>query len=370
MFFKYRFRLTIIFAFIVVLPLSSYASSNSCAEVFSKNNDSIFNNQQDIVNKTIREIENRIADPNLGAFGPESLIWKIFGERSASIALPRMGMMQLAHPEIAKYIIDNSSFKIKTLERFNATAKFLHGFVYGDLKSVKKMGKALISIHEKALKNMKISEAKMSELFVWVHLTTWESMIIGYEATVKSLSVNEKKQLYEELKVFAGILGIENKYLPSTYANFKEYMKIESSKLVLTNEVLEFANTLMGNQKVWERVIPFAPDLVSKYGKGTIVNLSNSLLPSSLQKDNYNPKSIGSKYSQNIFYLMRLAVKYLPTEIRYREAYLNAQSRVGNYNVASTQKDTHPFNPHKSNKENKDAKTIKKCPFAGFFSSK
>lgn len=197
--------------------------------------------KENLINKeqmqaSIDLLKSRVKDPEIGLFGPESMLWRIFGDQLNSVASLAAVALQTAHPYIAHGVHQKSAYQSDALGRARRTFKALNTWVYSDLDSAIAMAWRIWRVHSRIsgeiandvgrFKKGDPYDALEEHSVMWVHYTVVRLALQAYEAIHGKLTPEEGKQFNEDTKLYALLFGLREELLPPTYNDFLEYYDI------------------------------------------------------------------------------------------------------------------------------------------------
>src|SRR4249919_166286 len=89
----------------------------------------------------------RRADPVLGFYGPESMMWRINREAVLLGAGPAALLLQISHPAVARGVAEHSNFESDPFGRLRRTLTTTMDLVFGDGRTADAAVKRLNQVH-------------------------------------------------------------------------------------------------------------------------------------------------------------------------------------------------------------------------------
>ena len=276
-------------------------------------------------------IRARVKDPRHGLFGPESHVWAINRQQAMFVAGGRAALLQNAHPFVAQGVDQHSLTREDPQGRFKRTFKNVYAMVFGDLDHALKAARRVHTIHERirgqmgeaagAYEKGTAYEANAEHALLWVHATLWESSIKTYELLFRPLSADFKERYYQETKLFAYLFGISDETLPATWPDFLAYNERmwASDELFVARAARDMAGFLF---------TPPTPAL--EYQLRWYHTITTGLLPPRVREMygfTFGPRE-RAIYEASIP-MLRAAVRVVPRQLRYIDAYQKARARIG-----------------------------------------
>ncbi|MCB0221818.1 MAG: DUF2236 domain-containing protein [Chrysiogenetes bacterium] len=206
-------------------------------------------NEQNIVDRdrfetALEKIRTRVKKPEQGLFGPDSMMWRVFGDQAGSIGALRAVLLQTAHPFIAHAVQQKSAYQTDPYGRGKRTIRAVNHWIFGDMEMALNAARIVWSVHTRITgeiandvgpyeKGDAYAANEQHALF-WVHATTLEGPLHVYESIYGKLSRAERERFNDESKLFALLFGIDEALIPPTFADFQQYMQTMFDSEVVT----------------------------------------------------------------------------------------------------------------------------------------
>lgn len=159
------------------------------------------------------------------AFGPGSLLYESYGERSGFLFAPASGLMQLMYPALGRGVEQHSAFYDEPLERLFRSVPQILGMIYdGDRAD----GQALTvrDFHRDIKGEMPDGEryhALDPETFFWAHATFVDVALRVDDLFGQRMSPTVREAYYAETVEWWRMYGMTMRVVPKTYGDFLEY---------------------------------------------------------------------------------------------------------------------------------------------------
>lgn len=155
--------------------------------------------------------------------GPDSCTWHDFGSYLFHLMLPQAFVLQSAHPVVDAAITREKKYKHDPWGRAKASVTLLWPVVYARPEKAIAKGVELRELH-RHIKGVDASGRKYHaldpEAYCWVHLTGFDATLRMYELFGHPVSRQQRARLFEEWKQMGALLGIADRYLPQTEAEY------------------------------------------------------------------------------------------------------------------------------------------------------
>jgi uncharacterized protein (DUF2236 family) len=259
----------------------------------------------------------KIPNPQAGFFGPDSVAWRLNGEAVLGLVVLRALFLQVAHPKVAQGVADHSDFRHRPFERALATFKAQQRIVFG---TCEESIEALIRIYVRHVAVRGAGyEANDPSLLFWVYATLIDSMFLAYRLFLPDLPEEEWSRFYEEGKLFARLIGIEDGLVPARREDFDAWMqaKLASDDITVSPAGFEVGRSLL------RMPIAAAKPLTAFIAAGT--------LPPKLREQFGLGWSAGQQRAFDALAgAVRIGVRFTPAFLHTSPAYWLALRRVRN----------------------------------------
>jgi uncharacterized protein (DUF2236 family) len=166
-------------------------------------------------------------------FLTESAIWKICRERAILLHGPAAAVLQVAHPRIGLGVMEHSGFADDPTARLHRTLDAVYAIAFGTIEEAEGAAKRVARRHasvrgDAAAHGVPGAEqysADEIDLLMWVVATLVWSSIGGYERSVGTLSLAEKRKFYLEMRVLGTFFGLSEDHGPQTYDEYEQYLR-------------------------------------------------------------------------------------------------------------------------------------------------
>ncbi|BBY07010.1 oxygenase MpaB family protein [Mycobacterium noviomagense] len=156
--------------------------------------------------------------------GPESLVWRYFGDNRMFLIGPRPAVLQNMLAELGQGVLDHSVFFSDTAARVKRSLPPIFMTVYG--ADDDHPGQQVRDFHHDIKGQMPEGtryHALDPEIYYWAHATFVEQVLYFADTFVKRLARAEKEQIYRESKTWYRRYGVSQRPMPADYAEFERY---------------------------------------------------------------------------------------------------------------------------------------------------
>lgn len=161
------------------------------------------------------------------SLGPDSLLWRYFGDWRGMLIGPWAGAMQNLHPAIGAAVQYQSSFFRERWERLLRSVYPINGVVFDGARSASTARQ--IRDYHRGIHGVDASGRRYSALhpdaFYWAHATFFMGTILVSERLMGGLTLEEKHQLYAEHVQWYALYGMPMRSVPSSWDDFLTYWK-------------------------------------------------------------------------------------------------------------------------------------------------
>jgi len=155
---------------------------------------------------------------------PDSLTWRLFGDRRSVLLVLRTGTLQAMHPAIAGALVEHSDVFQNPWHRLLRSGPQILETVYG---SDALATAARIRDYHRPVYGTDGAGRRYRALdpdtYFWAHATFFESQIATAELFGDPLSESEKQQLYAESLDWYGLYEVTARPAPPDYTSFRSY---------------------------------------------------------------------------------------------------------------------------------------------------
>lgn len=173
--------------------------------------------------------------------GPQSLVWKYFGDNRMYLIGPRPAVLQNMLAELGQGVLDHSVFFSDTAARVKRSLPPIYMTVYGTDDDNR--GQQVRDYHRDIKGEMPDGaryHALDPETYFWAHATFVEQVLYFADTFVKRLSDAEKEQIYLESKTWYRRYGVSDRAMPATYAEFGQYWDRMMNEIVVAHKTAQY----------------------------------------------------------------------------------------------------------------------------------
>ena len=203
--------------------------------------------------------------PDVGYFGPDSMMWKVNKEITVLFGGARALLMHAAHPLIAAGARQTSFYQRDPWKRLIRTLSLQNSLTFGTKEEADESANRINKLHEVINGKDEISggyyDALNHEQLLWVHACLQISSIYFYEKTVGKLSEEEKNMYHKENSLAARLVLVDTKLMPKTHNELKEWVIAKSREknyLVKTDVAMDVYD-IIGGGPVPKHIKPIWP---------------------------------------------------------------------------------------------------------------
>ncbi|MEV0294562.1 oxygenase MpaB family protein [Nocardia sp. NPDC050710] len=157
--------------------------------------------------------------------GPDSLLWKYFGDLRVYLLAPAAGIMQLMLPGLGAGVTQHSDFFNEPWERIFRSVPQIAGTVYDGPEALATA--ARVRDYHRDIKGIDADgrryHALDPEIYFWAHATFIWAAIMTADIFDHRLSDEEKQRFYDEGKQWYRLYGISERPMPEDWYDFRAY---------------------------------------------------------------------------------------------------------------------------------------------------
>jgi uncharacterized protein (DUF2236 family) len=259
-----------------------------------------------------------------GYFTDDSTIRRVYRERALALAGPRALLMQAAHPLAVSGLLAHTDSLEEPYDRLARTAVVMNTIIFGSRTEADRVTRRVRAMHRTVKGALRGPagpfpagtpyRADDPELLMWVLYSLVESGMLVYDMYVRSLSDDERAELWEDYKVVGRLFGLRKRDMPATLAGFRAYgdEMLASGRLVVTP---------WARSRAREIVLDPPVPLVAEPLVETVNFITIALLPEPIRSQ-YGFSSLPPAWLRKLVvaggaeYVKRFVVPFLPGRVR------------------------------------------------------
>jgi uncharacterized protein (DUF2236 family) len=160
--------------------------------------------------------------------GPDSLVWRYFGDNRMYLIGPRPAVLQNMLAELGQGVLDHSVFFSDTAARVKRSLPPIFMTVYGADDSGE--GTRVRDFHRDIKGDMPTADGEVRryhaldpDTYFWAHATFVEQVLYFADTFVKRLTDDERERIYAESKTWYRRYGVSDRPMPADYTGFRRY---------------------------------------------------------------------------------------------------------------------------------------------------
>ena len=177
--------------------------------------------------------------------GPQSLVWRYFGDNRMFLIGPRPAVLQNMLAELGQGVLDHSVFFTDTAARVKRSLPPIFMTVYG--ADDDNPGQQVRDFHRGIKGEMPSQYGKAEryhaldpDTYFWAHATFVEQVLYFADTFVKRLTRAEKEQIYLESKTWYRRYGVSDRPMPADYAEFERYWNRMIDEIVVAHPTAKY----------------------------------------------------------------------------------------------------------------------------------
>jgi uncharacterized protein (DUF2236 family) len=177
--------------------------------------------------------------------GPESLVWRYFGDNRMFLIGPRPGVLQNMLAELGQGVLDHSVFFDDTAARVKRSLPPIFNTVYG--ADGDHPGHQVRDFHHDIKGRMPGRTGKAAryhaldpDTYFWAHATFVDQVLYFADTFVNRLTQAEKEQIYLESKTWYRRYGVSERAMPADYDGFQRYWDKMLDEVVVAHSTAKY----------------------------------------------------------------------------------------------------------------------------------
>ncbi|MEU8431884.1 oxygenase MpaB family protein [Streptomyces sp. NPDC029216] len=160
--------------------------------------------------------------------GPGSVTWSLLGQWRMALVMPRLLVLQAAHPVVGAGLAKHSTYRTHPWRRVDHTLISLQRFVYAPPAQRSQEVQRVLRAHRRIKgtdERGRAYTAEQPEVRAWVLGTVFEAMSSMERLSGRPLSADYEARLYQEWCATLGAFGLDRDLLPPHVDGFWEYFE-------------------------------------------------------------------------------------------------------------------------------------------------
>lgn len=173
--------------------------------------------------------------------GPQSLVWRYFGDNRMYLIGPRPAVLQNMLAELGQGVLDHSVFFSDTSARLKRSLPPIFMTVYGS--DGDHAGLQVRDYHHHVKGEMPDGgryHALDPDTYFWAHATFLDQVLYFADTFVKRLTRAEKEQIYLESKTWYRRYGVSDRAMPADYTAFEAYWNRMLDEVVVAHKTATY----------------------------------------------------------------------------------------------------------------------------------
>jgi uncharacterized protein (DUF2236 family) len=173
--------------------------------------------------------------------GPESLVWRYFGDNRMYLIGPRPAVLQNMLAELGQGVLDHSVFFADTAARVKRSLPPIFMTVYGADDANE--GTRVRDFHTTIKGDMPDGSryhALDPDTYFWAHATFVDQVLYFADTFVKRLTREEKEQIYLESKTWYRRYGVSDRPMPANHDDFERYWNRMIDEIVVPHQTAKY----------------------------------------------------------------------------------------------------------------------------------
>lgn len=184
-----------------------------------------------------------VSYPDDAVLGPDSLIWRYFGDIRVMFFLGTGLIVQTAHPVIGKAVDEHSDYRTDAYGRLKRSLDLLWPVIYNDVAGAREYGRMLRERH-RTIKGTgydgKPYHALNPEPYLWVHMTAYNGIVNMAKFFGEELDEAQKQQLFKEWLQMGRQMGIRDQDMPADVPAYEAYWAKMLNERLERNPTLDY----------------------------------------------------------------------------------------------------------------------------------
>lgn len=266
-----------------------------------------------------------VSYPDDAVLGPDSLIWRYFGDSRVMLFLGTGLIVQTAHPVIGKAVDEHSDFRTDAYGRLKRSLDLLWPVIYNDVAGAREYGRMLRERH-RDIKGTgydgKPYHSLNPEPYLWVHMTAYTGIIHMAESFGEPLSPAQQEQLFQEWLQMGRQMGIRDKDMPADVPAYWAYWDKMVEERLAWNPVLEYLLREEYFRKRPKPPVALLPDALwaavrAPFGSVLYLTTRAAMTPAFREKFNVPWSSRDERHFKRLMKIVNATHRFLPERAKW-----------------------------------------------------
>src|SRR5689334_5694477 len=177
--------------------------------------------------------------------GPQSLVWRYFGDNRMYLIGPRPAVLQNMLAQLGQGVLDHSVFFDDTAARVKRSLPPIFNTVYG--ADDDHPGTQVRDFHTNIKGELTLPDGSVSryhaldpETYFWAHATFVDQVLYFADTFVTRLTREQKEQIYLESKTWYRRYGVSDRPMPANYEEFDRYWNKMIDEIVVAHPTAKY----------------------------------------------------------------------------------------------------------------------------------
>jgi len=158
-----------------------------------------------------------------GLFPPGAPVRRVFGHPAVMLGAGRALLLQLAHPAVARGVMEHSEFATDPFGRLQRTLDAVDHIVWGTADEAHATAARLRAVHERV--RGEGYDATDPALVLWVHATLVDTALRMHARWARPVPTEEAEAFYAQAAVVGELFGCPLAQQPAGLAEFRAYVR-------------------------------------------------------------------------------------------------------------------------------------------------
>jgi uncharacterized protein (DUF2236 family) len=191
--------------------------------------------------------------------GPDSPVWRFGGDARLIGTGAYAILLQVAHPTVGAGVSEHSDFRADPWGRLLRTLDYTYVMTYGGPALAAEMGRRIREMH-KRIRGVRPDGVRYHALepaaYAWVHATLADSIVRGSALLARPIPTDELERFWTDWRRSGRLIGVRERDLPATWAEFGPYFERMTAELQRTEAVDEVLESLSSPKRPPVRFLP------------------------------------------------------------------------------------------------------------------
>jgi uncharacterized protein (DUF2236 family) len=175
-------------------------------------------------------------------FAPTAEVRRVNAEGVVLLGGGRALLMQVAHPQVARGVVEHSSYQSDRLGRLQRTLRPMYAIAFGTPDEARTAAEGVRAVHQRVVGAS--YRADDPPLLGWVLATLIDTALLMYRRFIAPLAPHDAEAYYAGMRSIGALLGTPRSALPESLREFESYVAEMVATIDVSDDSRQIAREL------------------------------------------------------------------------------------------------------------------------------